>query len=152
MIGRSSIFLTKNILNTYDIYTLSFGDSNRMYLRGQLTIFRNEHFINNLWRKCTYFTTILKRMEIFYQSDFKKNSKTKGWNFQSAEGCISKIATEQKNLTIYVASNQITDAFHAPLPEKESFFLGTSLIRCYISPIDFKALNSTNYLRSTTTR
>lgn len=148
MVGRFSIFLSNELLNKYDVYTSSFGDSNRMYLRGQLTIFRNTEFINNLWRNCNYFITIIERLSIYYQTEHNKHSKTKGWKFQSAEGCISKIVTNQNNLTIYVALNQISDAFHAPLSEKESFIIGSTLIRCYQSPIDFKTLDLTNYFKT----
>ena len=148
MIGRVSNFLSNEILDKYDIYTSSFGDSNRMYLRGQFTIFRNTPLINNLWRQCDYFTAILNRMDTYYNTEHDVNSRTKGWRLQSAEGCISKITTNNINLTIYVASNQISDAFHASLSEKELYFVGSTLTRCYQSPIDLKTLDQTNYLRT----
>jgi hypothetical protein len=135
LLGRVSSFLSEDILQKYDVYTSSFSDSNRMYMRGQLTIFRNHPFMNQLWKQCPHFPTITTRMEHFFQSEPNLNAKTKGWKFQSAEGCISKIVTDQRNLTIYVAATQISDAFHAPLSEKESIIIGSSLIRCYKSPI-----------------
>jgi hypothetical protein len=110
-----------------------------MYMRGQLTIFRNDYFINNLWRQCPYFSLITTRMKTFFQSKQRPESRTKGWRFQSAEGCISKIVTDQQNLTIYVASTQISDAFHASLTEKESVILGSILMRCYQQPLDISS-------------
>jgi hypothetical protein len=111
-----------------------------MYLRGQLTIFQNNYFLNNLWRQCPYFAAITTRMNIFFQSKYQRSeSRTKGWRFQSAEGCISKIITDQQNLTIYVAGTQISDAFHASLVEKESIIMGSKLMRCYQQPLEISS-------------
>lgn len=76
------------------------------------------------------------------------NTKTKGWRFQSAEGCISKVVTDQSNITIYVGSTQISDAFHAAIAEKESMIIGSSLVRCYKSPIDFSEIQSASIFSS----
>lgn len=142
--GRVSSFLSEDFLHQYDVYTSSFGDSNRMYMRGQLTIFRNTYFINNLWRQCSHLSSIITRMSRFFKSERKMDTKSKGWRFQSAEGCISKIVTDQSNLTIYVGSTQISDAFHAQLGEKESMIIGSSLMRCYKAPIDFSLIESSS--------
>lgn len=142
LLGRVSSFLSEDILQRYDVYTASFGDSNRMYMRGQLTIFRNDPFINQLWRQCPHFPTIISRMDTFFRSEPNMKARSKGWRFQSAEGCISKIVTDQTNLTIYVAATQISDAFHAPLREKESIIIGSSLMRCYKTPVPISVFSN----------
>ena len=84
LIGNMHEIITPEILNKYDIYTSSFGDSNRMYLRGQLTIHKNEPNINYLWRDCDHLSNLSLRLKSF--------SLNHHWQFQSAEGCYSSIA------------------------------------------------------------
>lgn len=84
LIGNMHEIITPEILNQHDIYTSSFGDSNRMYLRGQLTIHKNQPNINNLWRDCDHLSHLSARLKYF--------SMNHQWQFQSAEGCYSSVA------------------------------------------------------------
>jgi hypothetical protein len=134
LFGRSSNFLTPLVLNTFDIYTSSFGDTPRMYLRGQFAVFRVNEKTLNLWRKCTYFEKLTTRIADALRR--RPEGGARGWRFESAEGCISRAAfIGLTNLTTFIASSQISDAFRAPLRDKEAFFVGKTLMRCYEGPL-----------------
>jgi len=125
LLGRAHSLVTPQILKNVDVYTASFGDNFRFYTRGQLTIHRNDPYINNLWRSCSHLSQINKRLASFVAKG------SKGWNFESAEGCYSRVVADHENVSVLVGSTQISDAFSAPLNEKESFLLGNSVMRCY---------------------
>ena len=128
LLGRTSSFLTSEILRTFDIYTSSFGDVPRLYLRGQFSVFHNVDKLIHLWKKCHYFAHFLDRVTRCQQE--------RKWIFQSAEGCISHIAlVGQTNISTFIASSQVSDAFRAPVRDKEAFFLGNTLMRCYESSV-----------------
>jgi hypothetical protein len=57
-------WITKEELNDWDIVTYSYGDQERVYLRGQFTFHRNKEIINNIWRKCAH----LSEMDLRYES------------------------------------------------------------------------------------
>lgn len=86
LIGSMHKLIDHQILNEYDIYTSSFGDNSRLYLRGQLTVHKNNAYVNNVWRNCRHLTDLNDRLNLFAESGFKQ------WNFQSAEGCYSSVA------------------------------------------------------------
>ena len=129
LLGRMHELIPIEILNRYDIYTSSFGDNFRLYMRGQLTIHRNDPYINNLWRSCLHLSNIGERLNSFADRNYDH------WNFQSAEGCYSRVVVDhKKNVSVIVGATQITEAFHDDLREKESFYLGNALLRCYTQP------------------
>lgn len=135
LLGRSTGFLTKQLLRSFDVYTSSFGDVSRMYLRGQFAVFQKSYQLLHLWRKCSYFEHLTDRIALALKTG--NDGRVHGWRFESAEGCISHAAfTGQTNISTYVASTQISDAFRAPLHNKEAFFLGNTLMRCYEKPIE----------------
>ena len=145
--GRASAFITKDLIDLYDIYTSSFGDTNRMYMRGQLTIIRNSIRVNDLWRKCQYFPTLTHRIESFLATYPKHaHTRSKGWRLYSAEGCISRVFVDEPGVSIVVDPTQISDAFRAHNSERESFLLGSALLRCYEEPIDLVEVARTKYL------
>ncbi|CAM9638855.1 unnamed protein product, partial [Phaeothamnion confervicola] len=82
-------------LDSFDLFTYSFGDQNRAYLRGQLTVHRNEHHINNVWRKCPHLTSYDKRVEAW--------GKGERFSWQSAEGCYSRAVASDRSLNIKYA-------------------------------------------------
>ena len=88
LLGNMKDIITPSILNKYDIYTSSFGDSYRMYLRGQLTVHRNTPYVNNIWRGCTHLSDISSRLFQFSDSGYRR------WGFESSEGCYSAVAGE----------------------------------------------------------
>jgi hypothetical protein len=127
-------FITDRILETYDTYTISFGDNNRYYMRGQLSIFKNNNITRNLWRKCYDLEHIGKRLNDFFtHSDPTK--RMAGWHFESAEGCISRVVAMEKGLLSWSTSALISDAFRAPTSDKETLIIGAATLRCYEKPI-----------------
>jgi len=56
------------------------------------------------------------------------------WPFESAEGCFSKAAIFS-SLSIYFDVSQLTDAFHAPLLEKEAIVFPNKVERCITSAV-----------------
>ena len=44
-----------------DIVTYSFGDQDRLYLRGQLTFMKNSDKVNQLWRECDFLSNMDER-------------------------------------------------------------------------------------------
>jgi hypothetical protein len=134
LLGRSQTFLTPQILRSFDVYTSSFGDVSRMYLRGQFAVFRKTHQLLHLWRKCSYFEHLTDRIAAALTK--QADGTVRGWRFESAEGCISSAAfLGQTNISTFVASSQISDVFRAPMRDKEAFFLGNTLMRCYEEPV-----------------
>ena len=85
LVGKMQTIITPSILNQYDIYTSSFGDNFRLYMRGQLTIHKNNKYVNNIWRNCRHLSHLTRRFKSFRDSGFKV------WEFQSAEGCYSSV-------------------------------------------------------------
>lgn len=147
LLGRMHNLVNRDVLTKYDIYTASFGDNFRMYMRGQLTIHRNDPFINNLWRSCEHLSQLNDRL---WSSQSTGENAAKGWRFESAEGCYSRVVATHANVSVLVGNTQISDAFNAPLDQKESFLLGSVLVRCYDGPAemgDQKLLESLLYER-----
>lgn len=130
LVGKMHTIITSDILNGYDIYTASFGDSYRLYMRGQLTIHRNHPNINNLWRKCDHLSSIKQRLNKYSENGYKN------WIFESAEGCYSAVLLNEFNVSILIAPTQISDAHSGSSADKESLIIGNSLIRCYNSPLN----------------
>lgn len=85
LVGKMQTMITPSILNQYDIYTSSFGDNFRLYMRGQLAIHKNTEYVNNIWRGCHHLSHLTERFKSFRDSGFKV------WKFQSAEGCYSSV-------------------------------------------------------------
>lgn len=147
----------RSLLPFFDIVTFSFGDNYRLYMRGQLTVHKNIPFVNNLWRECTHLSEYNKRLKKWADGGYEK------WNFVSAEGCYSKVIADHAispttttgtpnepnalRLTVLVTGGQLTDAFRAPLDEKESILTaGGGLYRCYEH--SFTATNMTRQHQS----
>jgi hypothetical protein len=134
--GRTSPFLFDTVMRDFDIYTVTFGDNERFYLRGQLTLFRNSFVTNNLWRRCRPLSNMSTRI-LNYQThpSKRKSGRLNGWSFQSAEGCISKAAYKTKGIRVISPTVLASDAFHADFKERESLILGSTAMRCYREPL-----------------
>jgi hypothetical protein len=124
LVGRMHLQLLPAQLSKHDIITLSFGDNNRLYMRGQFTIHKNNENVTNLWRGCTYLTDIGSRMEQFF-------IEKKRWDFHSAEGCYSRVVADNALLSVLYVPLQFSDAFPGSLDQKETLLLGGALTRCY---------------------
>lgn len=135
LVGRIDSLVSIDLLQKYDIITSSFGDNYRMYMRGQLTIHKNNPVVNSIWKYCPHLSSLGARVQRYLDSG------NKTWTFQSAEGCYSKAVSSYRNISFYVSNTQMTDAFSAPLHEKETIMVGASLLRCY-EPLDHSDIAS----------
>lgn len=135
LMGRTAPFLSEQILAEADIYTVSFGDNTRFYLRGQLTLFKNSKLLNNLWRRCRPLVNISVRVIDYVDHPEKYpmsvRRRLNGWRFESAEGCISKAAFETKGIRTIAAPVLTSDAYSANATEKEAMVIGPAVVRCY---------------------
>ena len=129
--GRIETLVNEKILQNYDVYSISFGDTYRMYLRGQLTILKNNQYINSLWKECEHLYNFGQRL-----LKISSDAKLSKWKLQSAEGCFSKVVIDNNNVSVYIASGQFSDAYRGDLNEKETLLIGDSLVRCYASSIE----------------
>eukprot|EP00977_Amphora_coffeiformis_P007983 scaffold1803_cov92-Amphora_coffeaeformis.AAC.6 len=87
----------------FDIVTWGFGDQQRLYLRGQFTMHRNDpQRINQLWRDCPYLSRIDERFAraVKQEEEFK---------LESAEGCYSVAVLQYNDLAIKYATAAWTD-------------------------------------------
>mmetsp|Transcript_12566 Transcript_12566/g.36837 ORF Transcript_12566/g.36837 Transcript_12566/m.36837 type:complete len:282 (+) Transcript_12566:524-1369(+) len=98
VVGSLPTFLERSELAEQDIVTFSYGDASGLYLRGQFTIHRNDHSINDLWRQCSNLGSGLEA-ELQHKVSFLERSEAAGSSgahqhtrFVSAEGCYSKVA------------------------------------------------------------
>lgn len=126
--GRIDHQITPDMLHHYDIITMSFGDNNILYMRGQFTMHKNTPIMLNLWKGCDYLSNIGTRLQNFVENHKK-------WDFHSAEGCYSRIVANTPNISVLYVPTQFSDAFHAPLEAKETMVIGNSLLRCNAQPI-----------------
>lgn len=139
LLGRTAPFLTETVLADADIYTVSFGDNTRFYLRGQLTLLRNSELLNNLWRRCRPLANLSARVIDFvdhpekYPLEFRR--RLNGWKFESAEGCISKAAFDTRGIRVVAAPVLSSDAYSANATEKEAMVIGPAVVRCYGGPM-----------------
>lgn len=132
LLGRMHPLINAELLNNYDIYTSSFGDNFRMYMRGQLTIHRNTHVPTNLFWGCVHFSNFTSLLTNYLASG------NRTWHFESAEGCYSKVVADAivaKQVSVYVGATQATDAFGAPFTDRESILMNNHLFRCYSEPL-----------------
>lgn len=130
VVGNINQIINTNMLDSFDIITFSFGDTFRLYMRGQLTLHRNTREINELWKGCHHFTHLHERLDRFNETQFEN------WDFESAEGCYSKVVYDNKQISFLVSASQISDAYAMHPHDKEFFILSNQLMRCYSSPLD----------------
>lgn len=154
LLGRMDALIPPSVLNEYDIYSSTFGDNFRFYMRGQLTIHKNIPKVTQLWRGCAHFTSFKELLVEFLTSG------NRTWHFESAEGCYSKVVAlhavdsplneqnegahlvdfrtlgidaedGQEKTSVYFGATQATDAFGAPFTDRESIVFGNHLVRCH---------------------
>ena len=134
--GRIDSFVTLEHIHTFDIISLSFGDNNRLYMRGQMTINRNSDHVRNLWARCSHLSQIGARLKAYYNDGPEKGK----WPFQSAEGCYSRAVMDDTRVRVLILSTQVTDAYRADLLDKESFMIGGAILKCYLEPLNISNL------------
>lgn len=129
LFGRFPKLLSPDVIDLYDVVTVSFGDP-FVYLRGELTIFRNREDINNLWRSCSQYTHIGERLLFYMGNDWMK------WEPQSPEGCFSISLFRENRLNLLISNSEYSDFHDGNVDMKESLFLGEGLVKCYSHPVD----------------
>lgn len=129
ILGRIDKLLPMEMLSEYDVISVTFGDPYILYLRGQLTIHRNDDKINNLWRLCDHFVNVTGRLSLY-----ESTGRTK-WPFQSAEGCYSHAVLMKSNASVFIATVEMSDAFNARLELREAFLIGKAIVQCHSKPI-----------------
>lgn len=132
LIGSIDRFVSRDHLDMFDIITFTFGDTYRLYMRGQFTILRNSKITTDLWQHCTHLSKVGARLERFMSSI---KSGKRSWRFQSAEGCFSKVVATARNVSVLFIANQVTDAVGAAVNRKEMIWTGDSVLRCYENPL-----------------
>ena len=95
-------WITNDELENYDIVTYSYGDQNRVYLRGQFTFHKNKASINNIWRKCSY----LSEMDLRFKRVLAGKEK---YRLISAEGCYSNAVITTENIKVKYAVKAMSD-------------------------------------------
>ena len=106
-------------MQKHDIVTYSFGDQDRLYLRGQLTFMKNIEKINQLWRDCDYLSNMHDRL----WRDMEGHERL---TFESAEGCFSAVVLRQTDLNVKYAVKALTDVSEARNSAfKTTVYLGT---------------------------
>ncbi|CAN0328483.1 unnamed protein product, partial [Ectocarpus sp. 8 AP-2014] len=83
-------WLEPSEMRDYDIITYSFGDQQRAYLRGQLTVHKSILKVNHIWRGCPHLSNYYRRIE--------RTMETKQYNLESAEGCYSMALMYSKDV------------------------------------------------------
>ncbi|CAM9225368.1 unnamed protein product, partial [Hapterophycus canaliculatus] len=94
-------WLEPSEMRNYDIITYSFGDQQRAYLRGQLTVHKSTPKVNHIWRNCPHLSNYLRRIE--------RTIETKQYNLESAEGCYSMAVMYTKDIKAKYAVKAFTD-------------------------------------------
>jgi hypothetical protein len=104
--GDISRWITFDELTNFDIVTYGFGETDRVYLRGQFTVHRNDpYIINQLWRECDY----LSKMDERFAEILAGVSKL---NFESAEACYSVNVVKRDDIRVKFAVKAFTDTLH----------------------------------------
>ena len=132
-------WITEEELTDYDIVTYGYGDQNRVYLRGQFTFHKNTERVNQLWRECTYLSSMDER---FAQVIAGK----KKLRVESAEGCYSAAILKRTDIRVKYAVKAFNDINANDSVNTHGLYLGIgskrdrSVIYKARSPQDGKAL------------
>ncbi|CAM9647952.1 unnamed protein product, partial [Laminaria digitata] len=94
-------WLEPSEMRDYDVVTYSFGDQERAYLRGQLTVHKSIPKVNHIWRNCPHLSNYLQRIE--------NTIETKRYSLESAEGCYSMALMYTRDVKAKYAVKVFTD-------------------------------------------
>jgi hypothetical protein len=130
ILGDLPSFIEHGDLTDFDILTYSHTNADRLYLRGQLSVHRNEDIINNLWKRCVHLTSKLvlnlriklkeqRERQLHAGSPPEELAAFKNKFFISAEGCYSHVGmfdtnTGRHNITVKISPQIHSD--HSSLP------------------------------------
>jgi hypothetical protein len=102
IIGNVPLFLEREELETFDIFTYTFGDQQALYLRGQWTVHRNRPEVNEVWRRCVHLGDEIEAELAAKVGVMRLGQPTR---FLSAEGCYSHAAVKA-GMRIRMATKQ----------------------------------------------
>jgi hypothetical protein len=113
-------WITRDELEEFDIVTYTFGDQNRLYLRGQFTFHKNKkQSINQIWRACTYLTDMDERFA-------KIIHKAESYHVESAEGCYSAAVLDRTDIAVKFAVKAWTDIYRNDTAYTHGLYLSRS--------------------------
>lgn len=124
LFGDLPRWVTKDELNDYDIVTYSFGDQNRLYLRGQFTFHKNNEKINQLWRSCEYLSQMDQRLVEILTGRSKLR-------FESAEGCYSAAILKRSDIRVKYAVKAFTDVDEHDTSHSHGVYVSTGKQNSY---------------------
>ena len=113
MFGDLGAFLDAEELSAFDVFTYSFGDYERLYLRGQFTAHRNTPRINTLYTACPFLGAGLLQ-ELQLKRALLERAKTHpterlAQRFNSAEGCYSAVVATAEGVSLKFAIKGLAD-------------------------------------------
>lgn len=121
--GDLASWITTEELENFDLVTYGFGDADRIYLRGQFTMHRNDpSIINQLWRDCDY----LSKMDERFADILTGVSKL---HFESAEACYSVKVLKRKDLKVKFSVKAFTDVRKEDSAYTHGMYLGMGSAR-----------------------
>jgi hypothetical protein len=116
MFGDLTRWITPDELTDYDIVTYTFGDQQRLYIRGQFSFHKKSHENDNIWRACSYLTGLDQRFNAIIH-------EKKPYQVESAEGCYSAAVMERNDIKVKFAVKAWTDIFKEDTGYSHGVFL-----------------------------
>jgi hypothetical protein len=121
--GDLASWVTTEELEQFDLVTYGFGDADRIYLRGQFTMHRNDPSkINQLWRDCDY----LSKMDERFADILTGASKL---HFESAEACYSVKVLKRDDVKVKFSVKAFTDVHKEDSAYTHGMYLGMGIAR-----------------------
>lgn len=113
VLGDLGSFVDEEELRAFDVLTYSFGDYERLYLRGQFTAHRNSPSVNTLYAKCPFLGAGLLR-ELQQKSALLERARAHpdeplSQRFNSAEGCYSAAVASAVGVAVKYAIKGLAD-------------------------------------------
>lgn len=100
LFGDLTRWITNDELTEYDIVTYSFGDQQRLYIRGQFSFHKNT--VAEVWRDCKYLTQMDQRFSAIIHNKER-------YQVESAEGCYSAAVLNRNDIKVKYAVKAWTD-------------------------------------------
>uniref|UniRef100_A0A7S3P8D9 Uncharacterized protein n=1 Tax=Amphora coffeiformis TaxID=265554 RepID=A0A7S3P8D9_9STRA len=120
LFGDLERHISKDEWETFDVTTYGYGDQERLFVRGQFTMHRNDpEVVNQLWRPCTYMSEIDERF--FGVANGEK------YRFESGEGCYSVAILQNTDISVKYAVRAWSDAQQIESIYSQGIFLTRSL-------------------------
>lgn len=102
LFGDLERHISRDEWEDFDVTTYGYGDQDRLFVRGQFTMHRNDpNVVNQLWRPCTYMSDI--DMRFFGVANGQKH------RFESGEGCYSVAILQNEHISVKYAVRAWSD-------------------------------------------